>query len=101
MTSVKRRLADMERRLAAAEDQLAIYRLLMAYGPAADSGSDDVVLALHHQDAEYDSQMQAFHGGKADAVCDGWLPDGSDASHRHMRAGRSAAGAVPGTEPGR
>ena len=83
-----------KRRLAAAEDQLAIYRLLMAYGPAADSGSDDVVLALHHQDAEYDSQLQACRRVSR-------LLDGSDASHRHVRAGRSAAGAVLRTEPGR
>jgi hypothetical protein len=65
MASVEQRLADMERRLAATEDQLAIYQLLMAYGPAADSGSADVVLALHHEDAYYDSQVQSWHSGKA------------------------------------
>jgi hypothetical protein len=85
MNSVERRLAEVERRLAAAEDQLAIYQLLMAYGPAADSGSADVVLALHHQDAEYDSQMQAFHGGKAVAEMIASLP-----LHRDIMRGGSA-----------
>jgi hypothetical protein len=51
MASLEQRLADMERRLAATEDQLAIYQLLMVHGPAADSGNADVLLALHHEDA--------------------------------------------------
>jgi hypothetical protein len=85
------RLADIERRLAAAEDQLAIYQLLMAYGPAADSGSDDVVLALHHQDAEYDSQLEMFRGGPAVAEMIASLP-----LHRDiMRGGSSHLATMP------
>ena len=83
--SAEQRLADIERRLAAAEDQLAIYQLLMAYGPAADSGSDDVVAALHHKDAEYDSQLDVFHGGAAIAEMIASLP-----LHRDIMAGGSS-----------
>jgi SnoaL-like protein len=56
------RLAQLEKRIAALEDQIAIYQLLMTYGPSADSGSDDVVRASHHADAEYDSGLDVFHG---------------------------------------
>jgi hypothetical protein len=85
------RLADIERRLAAAEDQLAVYQLLMTYGPAADSGSDDVVLALHHQGAEYDSQLEVFRGGPAVAEMIASLP-----LHRDiMRGGSSHLATMP------
>ena len=54
------RLERLEQRIAALEDQIAIYQLLMTYGPSADSGSDDVVRAIHHPDAEYDSGLEVF-----------------------------------------
>ena len=79
------RLAQPEKRIAALEDQIAIYQLLMTYGPAADSGSDDVVRAIHHPDAEYDSGLEVFRGsdGIADMIAS--LP-----LHREIMAGGSA-----------
>jgi hypothetical protein len=79
------RLAALEERLARVEDQLAIYQLLMTYGPSADSGSDDVVRAIHHEDAEYDSGLQTFHGAKGIAEMIASLP-----LHRDIMAGGSA-----------
>jgi SnoaL-like domain len=79
------RLERLERRIAALEDQIAIYQLLMTYGPSADSGSDDVVRAIHHPDAEYDSGLEVFYG--ADGIGDmiASLP-----LHRDIMAGGSA-----------
>jgi len=79
------RLAELEKRIGALEDQIAIYQLLMTYGPSADSGSDDVVLAIHHPDAEYDSGLEVFRG------CDG-IGDmiASLPLHREIMAGGSA-----------
>jgi SnoaL-like domain len=79
------RLDRLEQRIAALEDQIAIYQLLMTYGPSADSGSDDVVRAIHHPDAEYDSGLEVFYG--ADGIGDmiASLP-----LHRDIMAGGSA-----------
>lgn len=83
------RLAQLETRLeariAALEDQLAIYRLLMTYGPSADSGSDDVVRDLHHPDAEYDSGLDVFRGAGEIGEMIASLP-----LHRQIMAGGSA-----------
>jgi hypothetical protein len=87
------RLAQLEQRITALEDQIAIYQLLMTYGPSADSGSDDVVRAIHHPDAEYDSGLEVFHG--ADRIGDmiASLP-----LHRDIMAGGSAHMAtIPGS----
>jgi hypothetical protein len=79
------RLSQLEQRISALEDQIAIYQLLMTYGPSADSGSNDVVRAIHHPDAEYDSGLDVFHG--ADRIADmiASLP-----LHRDIMAGGSA-----------
>jgi len=84
MTSTADRLTALEERIARVEDQLAIYQLLMTYGPSADSGSDDVVRALHTEDAEYDSGVETFHGatGIAEMIA---LP-----LHRDIMAGGSS-----------
>ncbi len=79
------RLAQLEQRIAALEDQIAIYQLLMTYGPSADSGSDDVVEAIHHPDAEYDSGLEVFHGANRIADMIASLP-----LHRDIMAGGSA-----------
>ena len=85
MAADEDRLAQLEQRIAALEDQIAIYQLLMTYGPSADSGSDDVVRAIHHPDAEYDSGFETFHGtdGIGDMIAS--LP-----LHRDIMAGGSA-----------
>ncbi|MFC5750802.1 nuclear transport factor 2 family protein [Actinomadura rugatobispora] len=78
------RIGALERRLREVEDRLAIYQLLMTYGPAADSGSDDVVRALHTEDAEYDSGLETFHGAAGIAEMIASLP-----LHRKIMAGGS------------
>jgi hypothetical protein len=78
------RFEALERRLAEVEDRLAIYQLLMTYGPSADSGSDDVVRALHTEDAEYDSGLETFHGADGIAKMIAELP-----LHREIMAGGS------------
>jgi hypothetical protein len=78
------RIKALERRLTEVEDRLAIYQLLMTYGPSADSGSDDVVRALHTEDAEYDSGLKTFHGAAGIAAMIAELP-----LHREIMAGGS------------
>lgn len=79
------RFAALERRLAEVEDRLAIYQLLMTYGPSADSGSDDVVRTLYTSDAEYDSGLETFYGADGVAEMIASLP-----LHRDIMAGGSA-----------
>jgi len=79
------RLERLEKRISALEDQVAIYQLLMTYGPSADSGSDDVVRAIHHPDAEYDSGLEVFSGGDGIADMIASLP-----LHREIMATGSA-----------
>ena len=64
----EQRLAELERRINLVEDQIAIYQLLATYGPAADSGSDDVVRELFDVDGSYDSGLDVYEG--ADRVAD-------------------------------
>lgn len=53
--SVEARLAAVECRLRAAEDQLEIIRLLNSYGPLVDSGSADAAAALWVEGGIYDA----------------------------------------------
>jgi SnoaL-like domain len=85
VTTIEARLSAVEKRLAKTEDQLAIYQLLMTYGPSADSGSDDVVRSLHTDDAEYDSGLETFHGADGIAEMIAALP-----LHRDIMAGGSS-----------
>ncbi len=48
------RLAAVETRLRAAEDQLEIMRLINSYGPLADSGSSQAAAELWVEDGVYD-----------------------------------------------
>lgn len=48
------RLAALERRLAALEDERTIARLLASYGPLVDAGEADVVADLWTADGTYD-----------------------------------------------
>ncbi|HEY3696817.1 nuclear transport factor 2 family protein [Phenylobacterium sp.] len=52
--AIEDRLDALEARLQAAEDQLAIIRLLSTYGPAVDSGSSREGAALWTEDGVYD-----------------------------------------------
>lgn len=52
--NVEQRLAALEARLQAAEDQLEIIRLLNTYGPASDSGSSRKVAELWVEDGGYE-----------------------------------------------
>jgi hypothetical protein len=54
MTSFEDRLAALEKRLQAAEDQLAIIRLISSYAPAVDSGSNHAAASLWVEDGIYD-----------------------------------------------
>lgn len=51
---VEQRLAALETRVQAAEDQLEIIRLLNSYGPAVDSGSSQPAASLWIDEGAYD-----------------------------------------------
>jgi ketosteroid isomerase-like protein len=48
------RLAHLEHRLRAVEDELAVARLVASYGPLVDAGEADAVAALWAEDGAYD-----------------------------------------------
>ena len=54
MAGIEDRLENIERRLAAAEDELAIIRLVASYGPLVDTGRTDLAPQLIAQDGVYD-----------------------------------------------
>jgi hypothetical protein len=54
MMSVETRLAALEERLRAAEDQLEIIRLLNSYGPLVDSGESQAAAHLWVEGGAYD-----------------------------------------------
>ena len=54
MDDLAARLTALERRLAEAEDKLAIYQLMSAYGPLVDSGDAKATSELWTQDGVYD-----------------------------------------------
>jgi hypothetical protein len=54
MGGVEDRLAALEKRLRAAEDQLEIIRLVGSYAPAVDSGANHAAAALWTEDGVYD-----------------------------------------------
>lgn len=56
--SLESRLSELEERLQAAEDQLAIIRLLNTYGPLVDSGTSLPAAELWTEEGRYD-----FSGG--------------------------------------
>jgi hypothetical protein len=53
---------SVEERLQQLEDQLAIYQLMMTYGPCVDSGSPDETAGLWTVDGEYDAGTQIMRG---------------------------------------
>lgn len=59
-------MSDLERRLLAVEDQLAIMQLIAAYGPAVDTGDANAAAALWSEDGTYDvAGMPPFEGAAA------------------------------------
>jgi hypothetical protein len=62
MADTDDRLAVLERRIALLEDQIAIYQLMAAYGPAADSGSTRQATSLWAEDGVYDLHSRVMIG---------------------------------------
>lgn len=62
MTDTDRRLTALETRLQAAEDELAIIRLVASYGPMVDSGSVDHAPGLFAPDGVYDIDIGRLTG---------------------------------------
>jgi SnoaL-like domain len=56
------RLDALEARVRLLEDQLAIYQVMAAYGPAADSGATDAAVALWAEDGIYDLHARVMVG---------------------------------------
>ncbi|MCC5578023.1 nuclear transport factor 2 family protein [Microtetraspora sp. AC03309] len=62
MSDTEQRLARLEQRLGAIEDELAITRLILSYGPLVDSGSADAVAGLWEADGVYDVDELLMNG---------------------------------------
>jgi SnoaL-like domain len=62
MATIDEQFAALERRIALLEDQVAIYQLMAAYGPAADSGSTDRATTLWAEDGIYDLHSRVMTG---------------------------------------
>jgi hypothetical protein len=62
MANVDERFAALERRIRLLEDQIAIYQLMAAYGPAADSGSTRRATSLWAEDGVYDLHSRRMTG---------------------------------------
>jgi hypothetical protein len=84
-------LADLAARVRQIEDELAIRRLILSYGPAADAGLAERAASIWHEEGTYDWDAQrAPHEGRAavEAMLEG------DA-HRNVIAGGAAHFAGP------
>jgi hypothetical protein len=55
MEELGERIAGLEARIGALEDQVALYQLVASYGPAVDSGSDEAAAAIWVEDGTYDT----------------------------------------------
>lgn len=65
MTDTDQRLTALETRLQAAEDEIAIIRIVASYGPMVDSGSVDHAPALFAPHGVYDSNDARLNGPRA------------------------------------
>ncbi|HEU5029687.1 MAG TPA: nuclear transport factor 2 family protein [Spirillospora sp.] len=65
MTDVETRLAALEDRLRALEDEREITRLILSYGPLVDSGCAGAVAALWDEDGVYDVDELMMDGRSA------------------------------------
>jgi hypothetical protein len=59
---IAERFQQLEKRVSSLEDQVAIYQLMAAYGPAADSGSTQDAIKLWANDGVYDLHTQVMKG---------------------------------------
>jgi ketosteroid isomerase-like protein len=83
-TDVESRLAALEDRLRALEDEREITRLILSYGPLVDSGCAEAVAALWDEDGVYDVDELMMDGRPAiDAMV-------RSANHRRWIAGGCA-----------
>lgn len=62
MANIDDRLAALERRVRLLENQIAIYQVMAAYGPAADSGSTEQAITLWAEDGVYDLHSRVMTG---------------------------------------
>lgn len=62
-TADEARLAALDARVRALEDQVAIYQLIATYGPAVDSLAADTVEAMWTADGVYDPSGSHYVGG--------------------------------------
>lgn len=65
MDTYEDRLHRLEKRLLAVEDELAIYKIIVAYGFAVDSGDADWTASLFAEDAVFDIDATTAHGRRA------------------------------------
>ncbi len=56
------RFAALEARIRTLEDHVAIYQLMMGYGPAVDAGESELAAARWTEDGVYDAQVGAWTG---------------------------------------
>ncbi len=82
MSDIEQRLAGLEERVRGVEDELAITRLILSYGPLVDSGSADAVAGLWERDGVYDVDELVMNGhGEIAAMVrsdahQGWISGG-------------------------
>jgi len=62
MNELEHRIAALEARLGAVEDELAIHRLIVRYGLAVDTGNPDATAAVFAEDGVYDADVRLMRG---------------------------------------
>jgi uncharacterized protein (TIGR02246 family) len=65
MTTLEQRVEDLTRRVQALEDELAIHRLIVRYGIAADVGDAEAAAATFADDGTYDVDVGVMRGRAA------------------------------------
>jgi len=62
MTTLEQRVEALEQRVQALEDELAIHRLIVRYGIAADAGDAETAAATFADDGVYDTDVGVMRG---------------------------------------
>ena len=65
MSDLERTVADLARRLQAVEDELAIHKVILRYGPAVDGGDADAAAAVFTEEGIYDVDVGRMEGRAA------------------------------------